>query len=69
MPIVLSEKFFFQVTPILRMNDFGDERQDRYVQEFFAAYSVTSSMQITGFYNGNFTDEIHQVSAGLTVFL
>lgn len=68
-PIVFSDKFFVQVTPIYQLNNLGDERQDRYVQEFFAAYSVTSKMQLTGFYNGNFQDKVHQYSAGLTIFL
>ena len=27
------------------------------------------TMQLTAFYNGNFKDEIHQVSVGLTIFL
>ena len=68
-PVVFSEKFFMQITPIYRMNNLGDERQDRFVQELFASYSISSKMQLTGFYNGNFTDEIHQVSVGLTIFL
>ena len=68
-PVVFSEKFFMQITPIYRMNDLGDERSDRYIQELFAAYAITQSMQLTAFYNGNFKDEIHQVSLGLTIFL
>lgn len=68
-PVVFSEKFFMQITPIYRMNNLSDERQDRFIQELFAAYSITSNMQITGFYNGNFKDEIHQISIGLTIFL
>jgi hypothetical protein len=68
-PLVISEKFFLQITPIFKMNDLGDERQDRYVQELFASYALASKIQITGFYNGNFKDEIHQLSIGLTVFL
>jgi hypothetical protein len=68
-PVVFSDKFFMQITPIYRMNDLGDERQDRYVQELFAAYSITPTMQLTAFYNGNFKDEIQQVSVGLTIFL
>ncbi len=68
-PIVFSEKFFMQVTPIYRMNSFNDVRQDRYVQEITAVYSMTPTLQVSGFYNGNFQDKIHQVSAGLTIFL
>lgn len=68
-PIVFSDKFFVQLTPIFQMNNISNERFDRYVQEVFAAYSITSTMQLTGFYNGNFKDKIQTVSAGLTVFL
>jgi len=68
-PIVFSEKFFVQVTPIFQMNDFTNERQDRYVQEFFAAYSIKPTLQLTAFFNGNFEDEIYQTSIGLTFFL
>ena len=68
-PIVFSPDFFVQVTPIFKMNNFGDERQDRYIQEFFAAYTLAESLQLTGFYNGNFKDEVHQLSIGLVVFL
>ncbi len=68
-PIVFSDKFFTQITPIYRMNNLGDERQDRFVQEVFAAYALTDKLQLTGFYNGNFKDNIHQASIGLTVFL
>lgn len=68
-PIVFSDKFFMQVTPIYRMNNLNDERQDRFVTELFASYSIKPTMQLTAFYNGNFQDEIHQVSVGLTIFL
>ncbi len=67
-PIVISDSFFVQVTPVFKMNNIGDEREDRYIQELFAAYSINPGMQITGFYNGNFEDKIHQISAGLTIF-
>jgi hypothetical protein len=68
-PIVFSEKFFMQVTPIYKMSDFGDARQDRFIGELFAAYTLTPKMQLTGFYNGNFEDKIHTTSIGITVFL
>lgn len=68
-PVVFSDKFFVQITPIFKMNNLGDERQDRFQQELFAAYSITADKQITGFYNGNFKDEVHQLAVGLTVFL
>ena len=68
-PIVFSNKLFFQVTPIFQLNNINDERADRYVQELFAAYSLKEKLQLTAFYSGNFKDEIHTVSVGLTIFL
>ena len=67
-PIVFSEKFFIQLTPIFKMNNFNDERNDRFEQEVFANYTLNPKMQITGFYSGKFEDENHTVSAGLTIF-
>lgn len=67
-PIVFSEKFFVQLTPIFKMNDFNNDRNDRFEQEVFASYSVNPKMQITGFYSGKFQDKNHTVSAGLTIF-
>ncbi len=68
-PVVFSEKFFVQFTPIYRKNSFDDASQDRFVQEVTAVYSITPTMQVSSFYNGNFKDNVHQVSAGLTIFL
>ena len=67
-PIVFSDKFFMQVTPIYNLNDFRFENQDRFVQEIFAAYSLAPKMQISAFYSGNFEDKIHTFSVGLTTF-
>ncbi|WP_152285664.1 hypothetical protein [Flavicella marina] len=68
-PIVFSEKFFTQITPIYKMNDINNERNDRFEQEIFAAYSLTPKLQLTGYYNGKFQDKTHTVSVGLTMFL
>lgn len=68
-PVVFSDKFFMQITPIYKMNNLSDERQDRYVQELIAVYTLAPKLQLSGYYNGNFKDKIHQVSVGLTVFL
>tara|TARA_R110000787_G_scaffold131994_3_gene244167 strand:+ start:1191 stop:1973 length:783 start_codon:yes stop_codon:yes gene_type:complete len=68
MPIIFSDKFFVQVTPIFKMNDFNNERQDRYEQELFASYSINPKMQVTAFYNGKFEDKNHTLSAGLSIF-
>lgn len=58
-----------QVTPIYKMNNFSDEKQDRFEMELFGAYSLNPKMQLTGFYGGKFEDEIHTISVGLTIFL
>ena len=68
MPIVISDDFFLQVTPIYKMNDFNNERQDRFEQELFASYSLNPKMQVTAYYNGKFEDKNHTVSAGLSIF-
>ena len=39
-PIVFSEKFFVQLTPVFDMNNFHEERQDRFEQEAFATYNL-----------------------------
>lgn len=67
--IVLSDKFFLQITPVYKMNNINDEREDRFVQELFASFSITEKIQMTGFYEGNFQEKIHTASLGLTVFL
>ena len=68
-PVVFSDKFFVQITPIYRVNDFRFAGQDRFVQELFAAYTLQPGLQLTGFYNGNFKDKVHQVSLGVVIFL
>jgi len=68
-PIVFSDKFFMQVTPIYQANDIGDERQDRYIQELLAQYIMTSTMQISGFFRGNFKDDVYSYRLGLVMFL
>ena len=54
--LVFSEKFFMQLTPLLKFNEFNDERQDRFEQQVFASYTLNSKMQLTGFYSGAFED-------------
>ena len=68
-PIVFSDKFFTQITPIYKMNDLNDPDSNRFVQEVTMVYSIAPKLQVSGFYNGNFKDETHQVSVGLTMFL
>ena len=68
-PIVFSDKFFVQLTPVFSMNDFDDENQDRFAQEIFLSYSIQPTLQLTGFFRGNFEDEVYTYRLGLTVFL
>jgi len=67
-PIIFSDVFFVQVTPIYKMNNFTDERADRFEQEVFLSYALNPKMQLTAFYNGKFEDKIHTISAGLSIF-
>jgi len=67
-PIIFSDVFFVQVTPIYKMNNFTDERADRFEQEVFLSYTLNPKMQLTAFYNGKFEDKIHTISAGLSIF-
>lgn len=38
-----------QVTLIYKMNNFSDEKQDRFEMELFGTYSLNPKMQQTGF--------------------
>lgn len=68
-PVVFSPVFFMQFTPILSKNDFDDEKADRFAQEISATYSLQEKLQLTGFFRGNFKDEVYSYRLGLTVFL
>lgn len=68
-PVVFSPEFFMQFTPIFSKNDFDDEKQDRFAQEVFASYAFVEGMQFTGYFRGNFKDEVYTYRLGLTVFL
>ena len=68
-PIVFSEKFFVQVTPIYTASNITNEGQDRYIQEVFAQYALKKKLQMSLFYRGVFQDEDHTVRLGLVVFL
>jgi len=68
-PVIFSPEFFMQLTPVFSRNDFDDENQDRFAQEVFAAYSFVEGMQLTGYFRGNFEDEVYTYRLGLTVFL
>lgn len=66
-PIVFSEKFFVQITPNIKINDFS-KVEVSYVQEALASYSITPTLQASAYYQGDFTQEAHTLRVGLTVF-
>lgn len=68
-PIVFSEKFFMNITPIYSASDFNNERADRYTQEVLAQYVLNPKLQMSMFYRGVFKDDNHTVRLGLIVFL
>lgn len=68
-PVVFSPKFFMQFTPVFSKNDFDDSSADRFAQEINAAYSLTSKMQLSGYFKGVFKDKIYTYRLGLTIFL
>ena len=68
-PIIFSDSFFMQVTPIYQANDVGVKRNDRYIQELLGQYAASEKIQVSGFFRGNFQDEVYSVRLGLVVFL
>jgi len=67
-PVVFTEKFFAQITPVYSLNDFTDAKQDRYVQEVLLSYAIASTLQTSAFWRGNFKDKDHTFRVGVTVF-
>ena len=67
-PIVFSEKFFTQITPIWSLSDFEDEKTSRYIQEVLVQYALTPTLQLSGFWRGVFADNDHTIRLGLVVF-
>jgi hypothetical protein len=68
-PIVFSSRFFIQVTPLYAVNDFENAiKSDGYIQELSATYTLSKKLQLTGFFKGDFHDEIYTYRIGLTCF-
>ena len=67
-PVVFSESFFVQVTPVWSMGDVTRGETSRYIQELVAAYALTPTLQLTAFWRGVFADNDHTIRVGLTVF-
>ena len=68
-PIIFSDKFFMQVTPIYTASNFNNSGSDRYIQEIFAQYAIKPKLQTSLFWRGVFEDDDHTIRLGLVVFL
>ncbi|GAB5557047.1 MAG: hypothetical protein SchgKO_12600 [Schleiferiaceae bacterium] len=68
-PIVFSPELFAQVTPIYQMPDFNNDSRDGYVQEVLLQYALTPSVQLSGFFRGDFNNETYSYRLGAVVFL
>jgi len=68
-PVVFTEKFFMQITPVFSIGDFNDAgNTSRYIQELLGSYSLSDKLQASIFYRGAFADKDHTFRMGLTVF-
>jgi len=67
-PIIVSSKLFFQLTPSYNLNNINDERGDTFTGRVFASYALNTKMQITTQYYGLFKAKINTFNLGLTVF-
>ncbi|WP_420582746.1 hypothetical protein [Reichenbachiella sp.] len=68
-PLVFSDNFFIQVTPIWANTKTNGVTTDGFVQEIFGAYTLANGMQLTGFYKRDFDNSLNTFRAGLTIFL
>lgn len=68
-PVVFTQAFFAQITPVYAISDLEDaSSSSRYIQEVLLAYSLAPTLQASVFWRGNFEDKDHTVRAGVTVF-
>ena len=68
-PIILSEKVFTQVTPVLSYADFNDDKSFGYAQELLLSYGLKQTLWINAFYRGDFKNEFHTVRLGFTLYI
>ncbi len=68
-PIVFSEKFFVQVTPIYSAVEITQVRKDRYIQEIFAQYAIKPKVRASVFWRGIFIDVDHTIRLGIEIFI
>ena len=68
-PIVISDQFFTQLTPVLAQNDLSDSDSFRYSQEVLLSYGIKPTLWANLFYRGTFEDDIHTIRLGITIYL
>lgn len=67
---VLSDDFFILITPIMRVKDINDEREDEFILEIEPVVDIFKDKFQTGiFYRGAFVSKEHTLSLYFTVFL
>ncbi|MBN1199527.1 MAG: hypothetical protein JXA23_09265 [Bacteroidales bacterium] len=66
--LAISEKAFFNLTPMFNWNDFNDINSLVFATEVLFGYQVLPKGQISAYYNGNFSSNTHQLSVGYTFF-
>ncbi len=68
-PVVFSEAFFAQITPVYAISDLDNASDSsRYIQELLLQYALSPTLQASLFWRGNFEDKDHAIRAGVTVF-
>lgn len=67
-PLVMSEKAYFQVTPIFNENFQNGAGTFSYIQEVYFGYQITPKGLLSAYYKGEFKNKGHQVSVGYTFY-
>ena len=67
-PVIFSDDFFVQITPIWSVSNIDDSKTSRYIQELLAQYAITATLQLSAFWRGVFEDDDHTFRLGLVVF-
>jgi len=68
-PIVISERVFTMLTPIVSYADFSNDKSFAYMQEVLFSYGLKETIWLNLFYRGAFKDDVHTVRAGFTMYL
>jgi len=67
-PLGISEKAYFQLTPIFMENFQNGTGTFSYVQELYFGYQITLKGLLSAYYKGDFKNNGHQMSVGYTFF-